>query len=130
MRVLIAEDDMISRKIMLKMLETRGECDFAMNGIEAVDAVYLSMKEKRPYDLICLDIMLPKIDGLSVLKSIRDLERQMGTETAIVIIITALETEKVVKEAFDIGANAYATKPIDKSKFLEVLSKFKMVENE
>ena len=130
MRVLIAEDDMISRKIMLKMLETRGECDFALNGIEAVDAVYLSMKEKRPYDLICLDIMLPKIDGLSVLKSIRDLERQMGTETAIVIIITALETEKVVKEAFDIGANAYATKPIDKSKFLEVLSKFKMVENE
>ncbi len=130
MRVLIAEDDMISRKIMLKMLETKGECDFAMNGIEAVDAVYLSMKEKRPYDLICLDIMLPKIDGLSVLKSIRDLERQMGTETAIVIIITALETEKVVKEAFDIGANAYATKPIDKSKFLEVLSKFKMVENE
>ena len=130
MRVLIAEDDMISRKIMLKMLETRGECDFAMNGIEAVDAVYLSMKEKRPYDLICLDIMLPKIDGLSVLKSIRDLERQMGTETAIVIIITALETEKVVKEAFDIGANAYATKPIYKSKFLEVLSKFKMVENE
>ncbi len=127
MRVLIAEDDMISRKIMLKMLETRGECDFAMNGIEAVDAVYLSLKEKRPYDLICLDIMLPKIDGLSVLKSIRDLEKQMEAESAIVIIITALENEKVVKEAFNIGANAYATKPIDKSKFLDVLNKFKMV---
>ncbi|MCH4890787.1 response regulator [Acidaminobacter sp. JC074] len=127
MRVLIAEDDLVSRKIMLKILKPYGECDVVMNGIEAVDAVYFSIKEKNPYTLICLDIMMPKIDGLSVLKTIRDLEKQEHLDASKVIMTTALDDEKVVREAFEVGADAYAAKPINKTKFYDVLRKFEIL---
>ena len=74
MRILIVEDDLASRKIMLKILSKYGECDVTVDGLEAVDAFMLAQKENKPYDLVCLDIMMPKLDGVNVLKVIRSLE--------------------------------------------------------
>lgn len=77
MRILIAEDDMISRKFLLKFLSQYGECDVVVDGMEALDAYLISIKEKEPYELICLDIMMPKVDGVKVLKAIRDFEKKV-----------------------------------------------------
>lgn len=57
---------------MLKILSKYGECD-TVDGLEAVDAFMLAQKENKPYDLVCLDIMMPKLDG--VLKSDKKLRR-------------------------------------------------------
>jgi len=48
----------------------------AVNGFEALDAYLVSIKENIAYDLLCIDIMMPKYDGLKVLKAIRDIEIQ------------------------------------------------------
>ncbi|MFA9465538.1 MAG: response regulator [Velocimicrobium sp.] len=130
MRILIAEDDFASRKFLFKFLDRYGECDLVVDGIEALDAFLLSMREKKPYDLICLDIMMPKLDGVKVLKSIRDLELQQGIlpgDRTKVIMTTALSETQYVQSTFEIGCDAYAAKPIDTAKLVEVIEKFGLI---
>ena len=66
MRILIAEDDLVSRKFLFKFLSRYGECDLVVDGLEALDAFLISIKDDRHYDLICLDIMMPKVDGIKI----------------------------------------------------------------
>lgn len=126
MKILIAEDDLVSRKFLFKFLSQYGECDLVVDGLEALDAFLLSIKDNKPYDLICLDIMMPKVDGVKVLKNIRDFEKQKGIkreEQSKIIMTTALAETQFVQNAFEIGCDAYAAKPIDIDKFVEVLQK-------
>ncbi|ROR27325.1 two-component system chemotaxis response regulator CheY [Mobilisporobacter senegalensis] len=133
MRILIAEDDLISRKFLYKFLSRYGECDLVVDGLETLDAFLISIKEGRYYDLICLDIMMPKVDGVKVLKSIRDLENQKGIpidQRSKIIMTTALAETELVQNAFEIGCDAYAAKPIDTVKFVEVMSKLGLIQKE
>lgn len=131
MRILIAEDDMISRKFLSKFLSQYGECDLTVDGLEALDAFLLSLKDNNPYDLICLDIMMPKVDGVKVLKTIRQLERQNGVlpeEHAKVIMVTALGETNYVQQSFELGCDAYAAKPIDIDQLVKVMEKLGLVQ--
>lgn len=130
MRILIAEDDLTSRKFLLKFFSQYGECDVVVDGIEALDAYLMAIKEKMPYDLICLDIMMPKVDGVRVLKAIRDFENQKEfseENKAKVIMITALADTEYVHRAFEIGCEAYAAKPVDIEKLIEVMEKLDLI---
>lgn len=130
MRILIAEDDLVSRKFLSGFLSKYGECDIVVDGLEALDAYLMSLKEERPYDLICLDIMMPKVDGVKVLKAIRDMETQKGIlpeKRAKIIMTTALAEADFVHNAFEIGCEAYAAKPIDTTKLLEVIKKLGLI---
>jgi len=131
MRILIAEDDLASRKYILKILEPYGQCDFTVNGIETLDAFLLALDEKAPYDLICLDIMMPKADGMKVLKSIRQIEKQSGIEGANrvkIIMTTALNDTETINNSYDYGCEAFATKPIDGEKLIKVIRKLGLIE--
>ena len=125
-KILIVEDDMVSRKFLNRYLKTYGECDMVVDGFEAIDAYLISLNEDHPYDLICLDIMMPKLDGVKVLKALRDLEDQKKVpqeKRAKIIMTTALGETQIVRTAFEIGCDAYASKPIDIEKLSEVLEK-------
>ena len=92
MKILIVEDDFISRKLMQKFLDPYGETDVAVNGEEALDAFQMAWKEDSPYDLICLDIMMPQKDGQEVLRTIRAIETGKGLEgekSAKILMTTA-----------------------------------------
>jgi two-component system chemotaxis response regulator CheY len=131
MRILIAEDDMASRKFLLKLLSQYGECDVVIDGLEALDAYLISIKDGNSYDLICLDIMMPKVDSVKVLKAIRELETQKGIlpeKRSKIIIITVLAESKYVQNAFEIGCEAYVTKPVDAQKLIEVMGKLVFLE--
>jgi len=127
MNILIAEDDVVSRKLMIKILSDFGDCDFVVNGMEAIDACLLAQKENRSYDLIFLDIMMPKIDGIKALKIIRELEKQNNVmKKAKIIMMTALNEKDVVEDAYKKGADAYATKPLDINKLFELIKTFEL----
>lgn len=131
MRILIAEDDYVSRTFLFKYLSSYGECDVTVDGIEALEVFLMALDEEAYYDLICLDIMMPEVDGVNVLKTIRVLEdeRKIPKEKRCKIIMTtALNATDKVKSAFEIGAEGYAVKPIDIDKFDEVLRKLKLIE--
>jgi two-component system chemotaxis response regulator CheY len=130
MKVLIAEDDFASRKFMLRFLSKYGECDITVDGLEAVEAFTMALDEKEGYDLICLDIMMPGLDGYQALKKIREIEKEkfVPEEKAVKIIMTtALNEGKNVTKAFDLGCTAYAGKPIDQDKFENVLRKYELI---
>ncbi len=130
MKILIAEDDFVSRKFMLRFLSKYGECDVTVDGEEAVEAFSMALESGEGYDLICLDIMMPVVDGYQALKSIREIEKEkkIADSGAVKIIMTtALSEGKNVTKAFELGCTAYAGKPIDQEKFENELRKLGLI---
>ena len=130
MRILLAEDDFVTRRFMTGFLSKYGECDVTVDGMEAVDAFMLALEEENPYDLVCLDIMMPVMDGYQALVGIRNLEKERDIpkeKAAKVIMTTALNEETNVKMAFELGCTVYSGKPIDQDKFEQVLKKFGLI---
>jgi len=125
MRMLVVEDDFISRRLLCRYLQSVGEADVAVNGNEAVGAFRQTLLAGEQYDLVCLDIMMPGMDGQETLKRLRALEEEhnVGPERrAKVIMTTALEDHDNVMAAFSNACDGYVVKPIEKKKFLETLA--------
>ncbi len=122
MKTLIAEDDFLARELLSTMLLEFGTCDIAVNGREALDAIRSGFAENEPYDLICLDIMMPEMNGLDTLLELRKLEGQRGVkgqDATKVIMITAIDDSQNIVKAFRQGqCEAYLTKPLDRNKLL------------
>jgi two-component system chemotaxis response regulator CheY len=131
MKTLVVEDDFVSRLVLQKMLMPYGICNIAVNGKEAVEAFVLAQKEGEPYDLICLDIMMPEMDGREALKIIRQKEIELNippqNETKIVMI-TALDTPKEVIDAYyQGGCTSYLVKPINKVKVINAVKELELI---
>ena len=130
MRYLIVEDDFTARKLLQIYLSDYGDCVVAVNGREAVEAVREALEEGRPYDLICLDIMMPEMDGHQALEEIRRIESAYGIaglDVVKVIMTTALDDSENVMGAFRSGCEAYIVKPVIKKKLLEEIEKLGLV---
>ena len=130
MKILLAEDDFVTRKFMTGFLSKYGECDVTVDGMEAVDAFMMALEDDEPYDLVCLDIMMPVMDDYQALMGIRNLEKERNIpqeKATKVIMTTALNDEKNVKMAFELGCTVYSGKPIDQDRFELALKKFGLV---
>ena len=132
MKTLVVEDDFISRMILKKILSPYGQVDTVVNGKEAVQAFNLAIEDETPYDLICLDIMMPEMDGIEALKIIRQNEKARNIsskEETKIIMVTALDNPKEVIEAYyHGGCTTYLFKPIDKHKIINILKELKLIE--
>lgn len=131
MRILIAEDDYVSRKFLYKFLSTFGECDVTVDGMEAIEVFLSALESNNYYDLVCLDIMMPDVDGKKALKTIRLLEEERSIpeeKRAKVIMTTALNDPKEIFKTYELGSEAYAVKPIDTVKLVEVMTKLGLIE--
>lgn len=115
MRILLVEDDKgIVRFVRKGLLENSFSVDVATNGEEGLNAV-LRMK----YDLVVLDILLPKLDGREVLKRIRSTDVQTP-----VIFLTAKDSEGDIVHGLNLGADDYLTKPFS---FNELLARIQAI---
>lgn len=125
MRILIVEDDIPSRQLLEHLLAGLGTCETADNGRQAFEAVQRAMDDKRPFGLICMDIMMPEMDGMEALKKIRRLEiahRIPATASAKIVMITAKGQASDVMTAYNSGCEAYLLKPISKARLFEQLA--------
>lgn len=131
MKTLIVEDDFTSRLLLQKILAPFGETHIAVNGREALSAFKSANTTETPYDLICLDIMMPELDGQEVLKEIRGMEEKKGIvpgRGVKIIMTTALgDPKNVVKALYEL-CNAYLVKPIDRGKLLDLVRSFGLIE--
>ncbi|MBF0184374.1 MAG: response regulator [Magnetococcales bacterium] len=128
MKVLIV-DDVVANRIMLgNFLSSLGQCDMATNGVEALDWVEAALAENRPYDLILLDIMMPKMDGQATLKAIRDLEQahqQTGRQESVILMVTAYDAPEMVTKAFFKGyCTDFLSKPITRQVLMDKLQEY------
>lgn len=130
MNTLIAEDDFASRLLLQSLLKNFGPCHVAVNGKEAVEAACAAREMKEPYDLICLDIMMPEMSGQEALRRIRDHEEAHGvlsTHGSKILMTTALDDVKNVRKAFYNLCDGYLTKPIEQDVLLGNLKKLGLI---
>lgn len=130
MRILIVEDDPVCSLVLAKCLEAVGEIQTAADGEAGLEAVRTAFLDGRPFDLICLDIMMPKLDGQTVLIEIRASEaehRVAPGREAKIIITTALNDQHNVVQAIA-RCDAYLTKPIDRAKLMFYVKKFGLLD--
>ncbi|MCP4607091.1 MAG: response regulator transcription factor [Planctomycetes bacterium] len=130
MKILIAEDDLACRKLLQSFLSEYGDCLVVTNGLEAVQAFQEALDEGQPYDLICLDIMMPEMDGHQALESIRKIENERGIvdlDGVKVIVTSALDDSASVMGVFKSGREAWIVKPFSKRNLLEEMEKLGLV---
>jgi two-component system chemotaxis response regulator CheY len=130
MKTLIVEDDFTSRLLLQELLKSYGPFHIAVNGREAVEAARAALESGEPYDLICLDIMMPEMDGQQALKEIRAMEQARGivlSNWTKIVMTTALGDKANVLEAVEGKCNAFLVKPIRKAKLLEELRRLKLI---
>ena len=130
MKILIVDDDFTCRNLLKEITKSYGLTHLAVNGTEALDAVSTAMEAGEPYDLICMDIMMPEMDGQQALSQIRALEEVSGKNSskgAKIIMTTVLGDAKNAIASFKSLCDAYVVKPIDRAKFLDELRKLKLI---
>ncbi len=151
MRFLIAEDDFASRKALESLLTAYGECHGVIDGAQAVEAFEKAIDEGQPYDLVCLDILMPEMDGHEALRRIRMLEkgqnRSPGWLASVrelfrqnnkpadwitpIIIVSGLDDQQNIAQAYlDGGVSAYVPKPVDNKAFIKLLGVLGVLEDE
>ena len=131
MRILIVEDDTSLQDLMQLYLADYGTCDVASNGIEALEAVERAIVSGEPYDLVCMDVMMPEMNGLEALQKIRRLEFKHYAErlaSVKMIMITAKDMAKDMMSAYNAGCEAYITKPFTQEKLFEQIRKLGLME--
>jgi two-component system, chemotaxis family, chemotaxis protein CheY len=131
MKTLIVEDDFTSRLLMQSVLSRYGECHIAVNGKEAVDACRTSRMKGSPYDLICMDILMPEMNGQEAVKQVREQEASLGISSSAgvkIFMVTALTSMTEVVKSFNELCDAYLFKPLDIAKLLQELKTFHLVE--
>ena len=131
MLTLIVEDDFTSRLLLQSFLSRYGECHVATNGKEAIEAFRLSQQNGRAYNLVCMDIMMPEMDGQAAIQEIRAIEEAAGvlsTSGVKIIMVTALDDMKNVIASFRALCDAYIFKPVDTAQLLSHLRSLALVQ--
>lgn len=118
-RLLIVEDNLINQKIIVSVLKKSGmEIEIANNGQEALDLLFI---EKKLFDIILMDISMPVMDGLIATKRIR---ANNSFDSVPIVTFTAFAMGLEIEEMFEVGCNAYLTKPLNIKKLYNVFNLF------
>ncbi len=114
MKILIAEDDFIARKVLFNFLTKYGDIDVTENGQEALNLFTRQLKHGEGYDLVCLDIMMPRLNGHEALEAIRRVEAELDNDSgkrAKIIMTTALDDSQNILKSFNNQCDGYIAKP-------------------
>jgi CheY-like chemotaxis protein len=136
--ILLVEDNSDDVEITLRAFrksKVLSEIVVVRDGVEALDYMfaegsYAGQKTNPPPDVILLDLKLPKVGGLEVLRRLRGEER---TRRVPVVVLTSSNEEKDIQSSYDLGANSFVRKPVDFTQFMEVarqLGQYWLVINE
>ncbi|MBU1344237.1 MAG: HDOD domain-containing protein [Proteobacteria bacterium] len=124
MKVLIAEDEKISRKALMKSISDVGDCTIADNGKDAIRLFDQAYAKKAPFDLVFLDISMPDINGMQALNIIRQKEssRNISRSDRLKIIMISTSMRKAdIKKCIKLGCDSYLCKPFKKQKLYKEL---------
>ncbi len=129
--ILLVEDNPDDEALTLRALKKDrflNEVVVVRNGVEALDylfatGAYADRDRSMMPEIILLDLKLPKMDGLEVLRRIRADDR---TRLLPVVILTSSDEERDIIEGYKLGANSYVRKPVDFTQFAEAVRQLKL----
>ncbi len=118
-QLLLVEDNVLNQKLIFLTLSKYGfQIDVANNGEEAVNCL-----EKKDYDIILMDLMMPVMDGLEATRQIREMEKDSG-KSNVIVGLTANTYDADRDKCLQNGMDEYMEKPFDIEKFEEIIGKF------
>jgi len=121
-RILVVEDNVVNAEIMGEFLSMASvSVEFARDGVEAVKK--FSECEDGYYDMIFMDVQMPRMDGYEATRTIRDMNRQYGKDVPIIAVTANAFSEDIAKTQ-DAGMNSHITKPVVYDKLYEVLAEY------
>ena len=112
MRILAIDDEFAALSLLVAIFSEYGACDAATNGHQALDMYHQAFLSETPYDLIVVDIQMPEVDGLEVLKKIVHSEKYSGAKPAKKIVISADSSPHNVCMAGKFKCEAFLVKPV------------------
>jgi CheY-like chemotaxis protein len=123
--ILLVEDNPTDKELTLRALnkvKLANRIEVAKDGAEALDILFgtAGSSATRPPRLVLLDLKLPKVDGIEVLRRIRGDER---TRHLPVVILTSSQEERDIVQSYALGTNSYVVKPVEFESFAEAVSK-------
>lgn len=117
MKALVVDDEVVSRKKMVKILGKFGECVEAENGKEAMERFSVNaVDETDPFDVITLDISMPDMSGLDVLTRIRKIETEKSIDRedqVKILMVTSMSEKETVRLSIEGGCDDYVIKPFN-----------------
>lgn len=122
--ILIVDDDANNCKLLKEALKGKAVCEIAFSGEEALTA-FKQVDHRKPFDAILLDIAMPEMDGMEVLKQVREFERSKGIllgDGVPVLMLTAFK--QYAMKSFGVGCDDFMVKPLDPKKLVEKLTQF------
>ena len=124
MKILMAEDEYITQKKLMSILEKYGHCDSVADGVSAIETFKTALIEGNPYQLVTLDINMPNLNGHIVAQEIRALEEaEDANENAVVLIISQMDdVDNTMAAFFEDGVDGYINKPFNKEKICHELT--------
>jgi two-component system chemotaxis response regulator CheY len=126
MKILVVDDEMVSREKMKMIMSHFGECEAVESGADAVEKFVSAWNGWTPYDLISLDVQMPEMDGVEVLNRIRGMEREKNvseSKRVKVVMVTARSDKDTLMTSIQAGCNDYVVKPFDKAIVAKKLTK-------
>lgn len=130
LRFLIVDDSASARYLLRTYLGRFGECHEAENGRDAVKMFGRTLQSGEVYDLVIMDIMMPKMDGHAAVAKIRELEAKAGVpEPVKVAMLSSLDDPRnMLRAQFGSGSDLYLTKPVELHMLQEMLVNFGLVD--
>jgi HD-like signal output (HDOD) protein/DNA-binding NarL/FixJ family response regulator len=129
MRILVVDDEIVSRKKMEKILASFGDCVAVDSGEAALKAIETALEKGEPFDLITLDVSMPHMDGTEVLYEIRIIEKQRNISKenqSKVIMVTSQSDKDTVITCMQAGCDSYVVKPFDRAIIAKILGELGM----
>lgn len=127
--MLVVEDSESSQITIKNILLPYADCDGALDGVSAVGKFRDALLSNDRYDVICMDITMPKMDGKAALRIIREIERQQGSTSTPVIMITASgDAMSKIETMHELRATSYLVKPISKESLIATIRKLQLLD--
>lgn len=122
-RFLIVDDSASARYLLTRFLGRFGQCREAVDGREAVRLFGRALRAGEPFDLVVMDIMMPRMDGHAAVARIRALEAKVGVADPVrVAMLSSLDDPRhIVRAQYESGSDMYLTKPVELRTLREML---------
>jgi len=126
MKILIVDDEPVSRNRLQRIMDGLGECESVESGSAAIAAFEKALEDRVPFDLITLDIAMPKMDGTEVLYTIRGMEKEnkIPKEKQVKILMATVHSDKdTIMTCIQAGCDDCIIKPFDRETIFKKLEK-------
>lgn len=124
MRILLVDDEAVSLKKLDTIMSQLGDTLPVLSGADAIEAFKQAWADWRPFDLLCLDVSMPEVDGTEVLYEVRRLEKEKSVEEdkrIKILMVTSHSDRDTVMTCVQAGCDGYIFKPFNFTTLMDKL---------